>query len=149
MSRYCGKHDVTPIIDAAHEWRDKCLLANGSMFTNSNIWTKENVEQLVRHFVENLDWGEGDFFHKLSDQLQPTTDEAKLLAAEMLWVMFLCPSNNKPETKRKNINTILGWTGIDVDLKQDVFSDEVLKGVGSGGPGYNQLRWKELVYFLK
>ena len=55
MSRYCGNKEVRPILDAANYWRDHCFLNGKSIFTESNIWTSENVDQLIRFFVNNLD----------------------------------------------------------------------------------------------
>lgn len=149
MSRYCGEINSAPILNAAEKWRDRCLLHNAAIFSNSNIWTEANVEQLIQYYVENLDWGDGDFFSKLKQQLAPISSEAKQLAAEMIWFMLLCPDNISPNKKRENVNTILSWSNISVIDRNEFLTDEVLGGIGSGGTAYNQLRWMELVYFVK
>ena len=92
MSRYCGQKNTAPILDAAARWRDVGLLSDGSVFTDKRLWTLASLEALERYFVHNLDEGEGNFLDKLRAQLAPTEPVVKQLAAEMLWVMLLCPS---------------------------------------------------------
>ena len=61
MSRYCGKVDPKPILDAAAHWRDVALLGEGSVLTTTKLWTNDAVDALHRYFVQRLDVGEGDF----------------------------------------------------------------------------------------
>ncbi len=79
MARFCGNKDSTKIIDAAQYWRDGCLLGNKSIFGGSNIWTLENAGQLETFFVNNLDYGEGNFNEKLKQQLEPASDSEQHL----------------------------------------------------------------------
>jgi len=149
MSRFCGEHDAEPKINAASQWKEKCLLGNGSVFSESKLWTKENVALLDKYFVNNLDEGEGDFFDKLERQLEETVSDVKKLAAEMLWLMLICPSNIGAETKRAGISRIWGWSGDSLDEKHPLVSNKVLNGIGSSGTSFNTSRWRELVYFIK
>lgn len=105
-----------PILEAAARWRDECLLEDGSLFSERELWTLENVRELVRHYVENLDYGEGDFFGKLEAQLEPTSPGAKQLAAEMFWVLYLIVSKDfiSAETKRFQIRKVWGWSGASI-----------------------------------
>jgi 5-methylcytosine-specific restriction protein B len=148
LARYCGNKNSTSILDVAEYWRDECLLGHKSVFGDTNIWTLEYTDELVTHFVKNLDTGDGDFNEKLKQQLEHASDNAKQLAAEMMWVMLLCPSNIGSNKKRENINTILGWANRELGSNRKYLSDEVLNGIGSSGPGYNQFKWKELVYCI-
>lgn len=149
MARFCGGQDAEPKIKAASQWREKCLVGNGSVLSDGQLWTKDNVSALDKYFVNNLDEGEGDFFEKLERQLEPTEPEVKQLAAEMLWLMLLCPSNVSAETKRAGITRIWEWSGKDVNDLGELFSDKVLDGIGSGGTSFNTNRWRELVYLIK
>ena len=149
MSRYCGGKESKHILAAAEDWRDICLLTGKSLFNNKLVWTPESTDQLMHFFVDNLDWGEGNFLAKLERQLAPAAPEANQLAAEMMWVMLLCPSNVKPPKKRENINVIMGWSGESIEADNKYLSDNVLDGIGSGGTAYNNLRWKELEYFIR
>ena len=103
MSRFCGEKVTGPILDAAQTWRDKCLLGREGLLGPDSVWREEYLAELDQYYVQNLDWGEGNFLGKLSSQLSPATPQAKILAAEIMWVMMLCPSNISPDKKIENI----------------------------------------------
>ena len=81
--------EAAPILEAAEQWKNDCLLGGGSVFSDKSLWTRPNFEALNRFYVNNLDEGEGDFFGKLKKQLEPAPAGAKQLAAELFWVMYL------------------------------------------------------------
>lgn len=149
MSRYCGEKDVTPITAVAVKWARLSLVDGDSIFSFGRVWNSQAIEELVTHFVDNLDYGEGNFTQKLEKQLEPTSVEAKVLCAEIMWVMLLAPSNISPNKKRENISTILSWAGKVLPDNDELLGDAPLRGVGSGGTAYNNLRWKELVYAIR
>lgn len=140
--------DAEPTLNAAEGWKTKCLIGNGSVFDFGEIWTKKNVAQLMEHYVNNLDFGDGNFLKKLESQLESASDEAKILCAEMLWVMLLGLVNIGPASKRETISEILTWANKEVEISHLAFTDNTLRGVAGGGTAYNNLRWKELVYFI-
>ncbi len=148
MSRFCGEHDVGPILDAAARWRDIALLDEGSVFSNSHLWTVANLTALERHFVQNLDEGDRGFMVKLKEQLAPTPPAAKQLAAEMMWLMYLCPSSITPRHKREVVQTIWSWSGEPFPQNSLLVADSVLGGIGSAGPGFNQNQWRELTFLI-
>ena len=148
MSRYCGPISREEVLVAANRWKQTCLIDGQSIFGFGNIWTSHNIEQLKKYFVENLDYGEGNFLEKLKTQLSETSGDAKILCAEMLWLMLLCPSNIGPPKKRENIEAILSWGNKQLPADDAVLGDLALSGIGSGGTAYNNLRWKELVYCI-
>ena len=80
MSRFRGEQDSTAVLDAAQQWRTRCLIEGGSVFGDEPLWRLEHIEALEQYFVNNLDMGEGDFFEKLEAQLAPTQPEVKKLA---------------------------------------------------------------------
>lgn len=149
MARFCGENIIGPKVNAALIWKEKCLLAGQSVFGTGNVWASTNIDQLNEYFVNNLDEGDGDFFEKLEAQIEPTSNQVKQLAAEMLWLMLLCPSNIKPATKRAAIERIWQWSFTPFDPPSELWSDEVLDGIGSSGTSFNTNRWRELVYFIK
>ena len=111
MSRYCGDRDSKATLEAAEHWLQNGLLQDGSVLSEKSLWTLEHLQSLDQYFVNQLDDGEGNFFEKLSSQLAQTAPEVKQLAAELLWVMFLCPSNTGAAKKREGIKTIWEWSG--------------------------------------
>ena len=149
MSRYCGNKNSTPILTAAEDWKKQVLLEDGSLFSDDAIWTLDNARALETHFVNNPDDRDLGFFAKLEEQLEPPPPQVKQLAAEMLWVMFLCPSNISAEKKREGIRTIWNWSGKPFPEDSVWLTDETLDGVGSAGTGYNTNRWREFTFFVR
>jgi MoxR-like ATPase len=149
MARYCGTNNSEPILRAAEHWREKALLAEGSVFSARSLWRDSYLSSLQEHFVDHPDTGEGNFLEKLEEQLSGTPAEVKQLTAEMLWLMFLCPSNVTPATKRKTIRQVWGWSG--EAIREDIvwLKDDVLAGVGSAGASFGIQRWRELTFFVR
>lgn len=139
-----------PVLRAARRWRDRCLLNEGSVLTEKSLWTAENVGYLVRHFVENLDYGEGGFFEKLEGQLAKAPASAKQLAAEMFWVMYLfcVPGSMQPGTKRHQIRQVWEWSGESLPDAPFELGEALKDGVGNPGMGFNTHRWRELRFFI-
>ena len=97
-----------PILQAAEQWKQRCLLDGGSVFSDEQLWTLENFETLNRFYVEQLDEGEGQFEAKLKRQLDPTPPEAKRLWAEMTWFYYLWPVKYDYGEKARPDRYILG-----------------------------------------
>src|SRR5262245_53293262 len=98
MARF-SEHELKPIFDAVELWKEKALINDGSVFCDQNIWTLQSINDFHKHFVENPQTGEKSFYEKLKIQITPAPVSVRKLAAEMLWVMFLFPSNINYETK--------------------------------------------------
>jgi hypothetical protein len=69
--------------------------------------------------------------------------------AEMLWALLLFPSNMTAATKREKIMDIWSMSGNAVPRKAERLNDAVLAGIGSGGAGYHNHRWRELVFLVE
>ncbi|MDE1348538.1 AAA family ATPase [Vibrio aestuarianus] len=151
MARYCGDNNSARLIEVATEFKEQCLLKGKSLFTDETVWSSDHCKELNTFFVENLDEGEGDFFAKLETQIASTSPQAKVLMAEMLWLMFLCPSNTGPTSKRDSIERVFSWSGFELTSasKDNYLSDHALTGIGSAGTAYNTGRWRELVYLIR
>lgn len=148
MSRYCGEMDTTPILNAAKHWRDVALLGEGSILGDKKLWTVENLDALDRHFVRNLDETDRGFLEKLERQLAPTQPGAKQLAAEMIWLLYLCPSSISIRHKRDVVQAIWSWSGEPFPNNSRWLEQGVLGGIGSAGPGFNQNQWRELTFLI-
>ncbi|MGS0498891.1 McrB family protein [Pseudoalteromonas mariniglutinosa] len=151
MPRYCGNRNSEHLLKNANEFKQNCLIEGKSLLTDAVIWTSEYCEELTKYFVDNPNAGEGDFFTKLETQLADASANAKLLAAEMLWLMFLCPSNTGAVSKRGSVERVFAWSGYKIAeaTKERYLSDNALTGVGSAGTAYNTMRWRELVYLIR
>jgi 5-methylcytosine-specific restriction protein B len=147
MSRY---HDrgISPILDAAATWAERCLVLDGSIFGDGSLWTTENLAQLDRFFVRNLDEGDGSFYEKLDKQLAPAEPGARKLMAELLWVLYLFPSNLGARSKRDGILRVWHLSEDALDAEHPMLSDDVLAGIGSGGMAFLSGRWREINYAI-
>jgi 5-methylcytosine-specific restriction protein B len=149
MSRYCGEHNVEPILKAAEHWRIECLIRDGTIFSSKPLWALVYFQQVEQHYVNRLDEGEGDFFQKLDFQLAPAAPEVKQLVAEMMWLMLLCPSNLSLAAKQDAIQRIWSWSSEPLPESPQWMSPQVLSGIGSAGVSFNIHRWRELAFLTK
>ncbi len=140
--------DRDAVYAAADGWRQRCLLADGSVFGQTSLWTGEHAAELVRHFIDQPDEGKRSFEEKLKDQLEGASTEAIQLAAEMLWVMMLFPSNTKRERKIELVRTVWNWSGVPLTDAHHAL-DALDMGIGSGGIGYNNYRPFELQLIIR
>jgi len=142
-----------PVLRAAARWRDRCLLDEGSVFTEKRLWTAENVEHLAKQprARENSSKTKGNFFERLENDLIATPRTAKQLAAEMFWVMYLfpVPSSMQPGTKRQQIRRIWEWSGEPLPDAPFELYEALNDGIGSPGPAFNTQRWREFLFLIR
>jgi len=148
MARQVHNRDIEPTLIAARPRVHTCLIGDGSLFSTDALWTSANVEGVVHAFVDHPDMGGDDFLTKLEGQMTPAAVGARRLMAEMLWALLLFPSNMKAPTKRQQIREMWALAGTSLPESHPPLSDDVLKGIGSGGPGFNNYRPNELEYLI-
>lgn len=141
---------AAPILQAAREWRDRCLIEDGSILSQEPLWNSVNAAELDTYFVQKLDFGEGDFWSKLEAQLEPASAGAKKLAAEMLWLMYLMVHEKAmgAETKRYQIRQVWGWSGEELAEDNPYLGDILSEGVSHPGTAYHTHRWREFRFFV-
>jgi 5-methylcytosine-specific restriction protein B len=149
MARQIADRDLAPLLAAARRWIATCLIADGSLFVpERSLWTTANAEVLQRDFVDRPDAGGDDFMTKLQRQLADAGAPAQQFAAEVLWALLLFPSNIGAKVKREHVERVWSWSGETLPPAGPWLDAEVLRGVGSAGTAYNNLRWKELAYLV-
>ncbi|WP_315753704.1 MULTISPECIES: hypothetical protein [unclassified Bradyrhizobium] len=148
MARKAHHRDISPTLLAATQWIERCLINDGSLFLPGALWTLPNVEEVSKAFVDHPDHGDDDFLTKLKGQINPASPEARRLMAEMIWSLLLFPSNMKAATKRQQIREIWALGGSGLHESEPLLEEGVLRGVGSGGAGFNAYRPSELEYLL-
>ncbi len=136
------------ILDAADQWKQRCLLNGGSVFTDERLWTRECFEQLRTHFVERPDTGNDSFDDKLRRQLEPASPEAKRLWAEMTWLYFLIVSGVKGATKLDKIRTV--WESSGAALPEDhwALGDVLEGGLVYPGMAYLGQQWRQFTFII-
>jgi 5-methylcytosine-specific restriction protein B len=80
--------------------------------------------------------------------MERASPSAQQLTAEMLWALLLFPSNMRAKTKRQQVRDIWGLSGRQLPSDLPLLGDEVLAGIGSGGPGFNNYRPQELEFLI-
>lgn len=152
MSRY-NPHIPNPdkIFSIAETFKERCLMDQHSLLLDDvTIWTPKHFDALVKHYVNQPDVGEGGFYEKLASQLATCQSLDVVLMAELYWIVLLPISSIKAETKIRNFKKI--W---EIQNTHKLPSDSpyldlsILGGLGSGGPGYNQYLWQEMVFAIE
>lgn len=147
MSRFTGEEHVDPILNAASVWRKQCLLDGRSLFSEKNLWNSQYLDEIDRNLVNSEFERQGTtFMERLKEGLESISSEAQQLTAEMLWLLFLCPSNINAKTKHEQIRTIWAFSFEALYSGNPLLQDEVLSGVGSSGTGFNTFRAREFTY---
>ncbi|MGJ8649503.1 MAG: AAA family ATPase [Opitutaceae bacterium] len=141
-------HNITPILDAAEKWKNTCLTGEGSVFGNEPIWSKALLDEFDEHFIQKPDFGEDDFYTKWEKQVKAGSKQLAKLAAEILWLHYLFPSNVNHKTKVDQICQVYLWSGEQLDPKHPML-EALMSGVGSAGMGYNMRRPDEIEYLLR
>lgn len=147
MARHT-EHDTSKIYPAAEAFRTNCLLRDGSLlFEGSTLWRPDILDQIHKAFVATPDEGDRSFIVKFKDQVGKAGPEVVRLAAEILCVYFLFPSNVSGARKRQVVNEVLGWAG-DSLPEAHLVSSAFSNGIGSGGQGYNTRRPFEIAFLI-
>jgi 5-methylcytosine-specific restriction enzyme B len=94
------------IYSAAAGFRDRCLRADGSLFTDRRIWTVEAL-QSVDARVSLSDVGSGRWLDKLEAQVEVLGADEILLSAELVFVLLLPQSDTRADTKREQLGRVL------------------------------------------
>ncbi|MCI0433188.1 MAG: AAA family ATPase [Gemmatimonadetes bacterium] len=136
---------------AAAAWKDRCLVRDGSIFTERRLWNPANVAQLDRYYVQNLEEGEGKFWDKLKGQLAAATPQAKQLAAEMFWLLYIIVYHQAMhgDTKRLQIRRVWEWSGEPFPQSVEQMGEVLDHGVAKPGTSYNTNRWRELKFLIE
>ena len=140
--------DAAAVLDAAKQWKQRCLIEGQSLFTDERLWTRARFEQLRTYFVERPDSGSDPFEEKLRRQLDPAPPEAKRLWAEMTWAYDLIANNIKRVTKLDRIRTVWEWSGTSLPEEHWALGEVLEHGVSNPGPAWNTHRWRELGFIV-
>lgn len=138
--------DREDVYEAAQLWKQRILSLSGSILSNKNCWNKETILDLRNKFEGNLLEDHGrNFLEKLQEQLTLASKETKQLAADIIWILYLFPSNIGCKKKVENISKVWNWSGELLDKSNALLAGNVLGGIGSGGPGFNNHFWREFL----
>ena len=151
MSRWIGHDHIGAVLGAADAWRERCFVADGSLFGAEALWTLDNIQEMKRRFLEHpIEGAERTFFDKLREQLDGAPNEVIRLTAEVVWLLLLFPisSTTKPDTKREQIREVWRWSGTDL-ADTPFLSDQALMGVAHPGTAYLTRRYEQFGFVLE
>jgi 5-methylcytosine-specific restriction enzyme B len=116
------------VYDLATHFREKCLISDGSLFTDrSDVTTLENMEALEA-VVGQEDHSDRPFMAKLVDQVSELVPAQVLLIAELLLVQLMGENDTGGATKRQHIDELLERVGEQITLP-----DAVIAAIDGGG----------------
>lgn len=149
MSRFVPNNpDADRIFAAIESWKNRCLLDDGSLFTDESIWTLPNLEETRRHFIDNPQEGDQTFYEKLEIQFADAQPGTCKLMAELLWVLLAFASNVNPETKRNGFARVWKLSGSEFPRDAAALKDEALGGIGNPGTAFGTQRWREVTFLI-
>jgi 5-methylcytosine-specific restriction protein B len=106
-------------------------------------WSPETVDELYGLYNERPDAGTDSFLVKLQRQLKGASDDAILLAADLLTLHALPIGNFSKAKKRARISEVLSWMRSPVTIPERVDAAFAQHSWG-GGTGAHTMIWKWL-----
>ena len=136
MSRYIGpspEYDhVNDVLAAADAWRQRCFMADGSVFSDEALWTLHNVQELRTACSQGEKASEVDrAWDWLKAQLAGKRPIVRRLAAEAVWLTDLYPTKGRdaPDWKLGRFSELWKSSGADLPTSEHL-SDRALRGIG-------------------
>ena len=151
MAIWTGLRQTDAVRSAANDWKQRCMLSNGSVLSDKSLWTKDNVDTLKKLFVDNpILGGDRSFYDKLQEQIGAAAPAVKQLAAEFFWLLFLFVYEGafSVEKKRERISEVWAQSGEELPASP-LLADDVLRGLATPGTAFLTKMWEELGYVLQ
>ena len=126
--------DRERIYEAANRFVQTALRSDDSLFTpGTAVWTRYELDELHKRFVESPDTSSDAFEVKLQRQLSGAAGTTVQLMAEVLYVHFLVASTVGGPRKRDLVNLVLSWASgtVAVPPELDAALDEGVAAVGT------------------
>ncbi len=134
---------------AAERFVNVALKSDGSLFSpGKTIWSLPLIEELHGAFVQSPDESSDTFIEKFRRQLGRVSDDAKQLAAELLWVHFLTPFATGGDKKREIIGRVLSWMK-DPPVIPDDLDPALDHGFAKGGLPFGTQRPFQLAFLIE
>lgn len=138
-----------PVNKLVDDWRDKCLIADGSLRDTGAVWTPKNIAALVTAFVENPLEDNSKFIAKLELQIKDESpDVIRLMAETIAMYQAFAVTAVGTHRKRELINEVLAFCGDELE-PSGVLWDGMSGGIGGPGQGFNSFRPYLLMYLIR
>lgn len=137
------------VYEAAERFADVALRRDDSLFTPGRaIWSMATIDDLYARFVEQPDLSADSFVTKFQRQLRDAPADTIQLAAELIYVYLLIAADMQGSSKRKLINTVLGWSTERVTIPADL-TVALDNGLATMGTAFHAGRPYQLTFLLE
>src|SRR5690625_1016444 len=117
--------------------------SGGSVLTDHDVWTDENLEVLVERFVKQPDVSGASFFTKLDSQLSGVHDDVRVLFAELFLLQMLPIAHFRIPTKIDNIRRVLHEAAGEYEIPEEILQ-AFESPVFGGGVSFAVRRFQQL-----
>src|SRR5574344_1036495 len=131
------------IYEGFNSFKDRFLENKKSIFSDNQVFTKENLNKIIEGFAKNPDESDKSFDEKIKIQLGNATEVHELFA-HIIWLWSLVASDMKQIGKIADINK---WLDNDKKIDEN-FSYSFNHGIMSTGQYHKTNKPLELVYII-
>ena len=137
------------IYAAARAWVDTALRSDSSLFTPGQaVWSAGWLRELRERFLDRPDLSKRKFLEKLRDQLDGSPPPVHQLMAEALYFHRLIVSTRDGTAKRRDIETVLGWSPSPVPIPEDLVR-ALTPGIANTGQYFHVKRPNQVGFLLE
>ena len=138
------------VYKAAQAWVNAALRSDSSMFTPGEpIWSGRWLRELRERFLDKQDTSKRKFLEKLRDQLDSTTPaQVHQLMAEALYFHRLIVSTRDGSAKRRDIETVLGWSSAPVAIPEELIQG-LIPGIANPGQYFHVKRPNQIGFLVE
>jgi hypothetical protein len=144
MNEVSCTNEIKNIYDAIECFKQRFLVNHMSIFTDSEVFTQDNLAIIVDRFVNNPDESNSSFDEKIKKQLGEKIEVHELFA-HVIWLWSIFASDMTQEGK---INDINKWLPEDKKISNK-FLFVFNHGIGSTGQYHKTNKPAELVYIIR
>ena len=131
------------IYEGFNSFKDRFLENKKSIFSDNQVFTKENLNKIIEGFAKNPDESDKSFDEKIKIQLGNATEVHELFA-HIIWLWSLVASDMKQIGKIADINK---WLDNDKKINEN-FPYSFNHGIMSTGQYHKTNQPLELVYII-
>ena len=144
---------MSQVLDAANAWKERCLLQDGSVFSDHMLWTRHNINELKTQFGDYRRSGNKSFYDTLIEMLEQSDHPDKALhqvAAEAVWLLllFVHEGSMGVDTKRERIARIWESSGNPFPKHSPSIADAPLRGLATPGKAFMTRPNREYMFLL-
>jgi 5-methylcytosine-specific restriction enzyme B len=149
LAIWTGLEHTPQVLKAADTWQQRCLLHDGSVFSDRTLWTKQHISELKTLFVDNPILGDRRFYDKLHDQIGNAKPEISQLASEAIWLLllFVYEEYFGVEKKRERISEVWNFSSEPLP-KSEYLANDCLRGLANPGTAFLTKIWAEYAFLL-